>query len=98
MLTNQELVEILNDALYDFVTSAQEEWLEMCKTRENNNELEFYRLLHGRSVSDKQIEQLKVEYGIDPNVTVVQMLEYFIEILGGKRWNQEEISNRYGIA
>jgi len=81
MLTNQELIEILNDALYDFITYSQEEWLEMCKTRENNNELEFYRLLRERSVSDEQIEQLKDEYDIDPDISVEQMLEHFIEAL-----------------
>lgn len=83
MLTNQKLIEIFKDALDDFVAYSQESWLEMCKTRENNNELEFERLLHERSVSRTQIMQLKAEYPIDPDITVVQMIEHLIEALEG---------------
>jgi hypothetical protein len=81
--TNQKLIEIFKDALHDFITYSQESWLEMCETRENNNELEFERLLRERSVPLEQIMQLKEEHPIDPDTTVVQMLEHFIEVLEG---------------
>ena len=88
-LTNEQLIEILNDALYDYVEDTSEEWLQSSLARSNNNELEFVRLMADRSVSSQQIEQLKAAHGIDSSHTIPQMLEHFIVSLGGQKWSAE---------
>tara|TARA_R110000824_G_scaffold97346_4_gene232698 strand:+ start:8618 stop:8917 length:300 start_codon:yes stop_codon:yes gene_type:complete len=87
---NEKLIEILNDAFYDYTEDTTEEWLTFSLPRENNSELEFNRLMRERSVSDEQIEQLKIAHGIDSDLSVAQVLEHFISALGGEKWTAEE--------
>ena len=90
IFSNQKLVEILNDALYDYIEYTTDEWLQFSLSRENNTELEFYRLMEDRSVTIQQIENLITTHGPDTNLSVTQVLEFFITALGGQKWTAEE--------
>jgi hypothetical protein len=90
IFSNQKLVDILNDALYDYIEHTTEEWLQFSLSRENNTELEFYRLMEDRSVTKQQIENLITTHEPDTNLSVTQVLEFFITALGGQKWTAEE--------
>jgi len=87
--TNEKLVEILNDAFYDYAEDTTDEWLQFSLSRPNNTELEFNRLMKERSVSDEQIAQLKSVHQPDLNLSVAEVLEYFIGVLDGEKWTAE---------
>ena len=87
--TDEKLIEILNDAFYDYTEYTTDEWLQFSLSRSNNTELEFNRLMKERSVSDEQIAQLKSTHQPDLDLSVAEVLEYFIEALGGEKWTAE---------
>tara|TARA_R100000008_G_scaffold74737_1_gene53663 strand:- start:1073 stop:1378 length:306 start_codon:yes stop_codon:yes gene_type:complete len=89
-MTDEQLIEVLNDAYYDYTEDTTGEWLEHSLTRENNTEIEFDRLMRDRSVSDERVAQLKSNYGLDTSLSVPAALEHFINALGGERWSAEE--------
>jgi hypothetical protein len=95
-MTDEQLIEVLNDAYYDYTEGTTEEWLEYSLARENNTELEFDRLMRERSVSDERVAQLKSNYGLDTNLSVAAAIEHFINALGGERWSAEEAASRNG--
>ena len=92
-MTNEELIEILNDAFYDYTEDTTEEWVEFSLSRENNTEIEFDRLMRDRSVSAERVAQLKSTYGLDNSLSVAAALEHFIAALGGERWTTEEAAS-----
>jgi len=87
--TSEKLIEILNDAFYDYTEDTTDEWLQFSLSRPNNTELEFDRLMKERSVSDEQLAQLKATYELNSGLSVEQALEYFIDALGGEKWTAE---------
>jgi len=87
--TDEKLIEILNDAFYDYTEDTTDEWLQFSLSRPNNTELEFNRLMKERSVSDEQVSQLKLTHGFNSSLSVAEVLEYFINALGGEKWTAE---------
>ena len=90
--SDEKLIEILNDAFYDYAEDTPEEWLEFSLSREDNTQLEFDRLMKERSVKAEQVVQLKSNYGFDSSLSVLQVLEHFITALGGEKWSAEKAS------